>query len=431
MGTGKLELRFEKSWVLYIAIFYFFVFRDYLENVIGLLQYVDEAVALMAVPLFLINLRNHKFRIEKIKKEGYVAWLIIFLMAGLVGNVLYRYQPFVKAVLPDALLNLKFWLAIYTGSCLYRGFDTDRYAGRMFRHIKFITWLFTALILADWVWKLFPTEVRYGIRSTKLFFSHPTVVAAVSAYIIALLMSIWNHTGRKGTAYCIWWLVILCSTMRSKAWGAAMAMVLVYYFAYVRKKKITVRVALMFVPLILVLGWSQLEFYFLSDIQSGSARYQLLSKSLMIMKDCFPVGTGFGTYACYYSSVVYSPVYAKYGISKIQGLEKGAASFVSDSFWPMIFGQTGIQGTMAFLMALWKLYKKIQSMRVCNRAYYVSAICILAYVLISSMAESAFSHPLMIPMALWLGCLLKGKNSVRANLEIIDGWGERKHGIAG
>lgn len=407
MGTRKkINFGSSKSWFIYIVLFYFFIFRDYLENVVAVAQYVDEFVAALAIPLFVIELRNNNFKI-KIRREGYAIWLIVFVITGLLGNVIYHYQPLFQAALPDFFLNLKFWLAIYTGSWAYRNFSVEKYSERMFAHIKFITWLFTILIVTSWLFKIFPAEVRYGIRSTQLFFSHSTVMAAISTYIIALLMSIREHTGKKGNIYFVWWLVILCSTMRSKAWGAAMAFVLIYYFTYVRKKKIQVRTLLLFVPLIGLLGWNQIEYYFFSDIQSGSARYQLLNKSFMIMRDYFPIGTGFGTYASHYSAVIYSPLYAMYGISHIQGLTQEDASFVSDSFWPMIFAQTGVIGTLAFVMVIWKLYKKIQSVRIYSKAYYVSAFCILAYVLISSMAESAFSHTLMIPMALWLGYLLQ------------------------
>lgn len=409
MEQRQIRYGISKEWLLYISIFYFFIFRDYIEKLLFVFKYVDEAIALMAIPLFIIKLGRNGFKVV-IENGRQMLWIIIFFISGIIGNVIYRYQPFIKVVLPDILLNLKFWLAMYTGSCIYEKFDVERYALKMFKHIRFITLLFTILILLDWRFNLFITDIRYGFRSTRLFFNHPTSVAAISAYIIALLMSIKDKIGKKGITYLVWWMLILCSTMRSKAWGASMAFILIYYFVYIRKRKITIRTLFIFVPLVLLLAWNQIEFYFFSDIQSDSARYQLLKKSIMIMKDYFPFGSGFGTFASYYSAVRYSPLYRIYGLTNVNGLIEGKAAFVSDSFWPMIIGQTGFIGTIAFGMIIWEIYKRIQRIRLINPMYYTAAFSILSYILISSMAESAFVHPLMLPMALWLGYLLKNKS---------------------
>ena len=39
-------------------------------------------------------------------------------------------------------------------------------------------------------------------------------------------------------------------------------------------------------------------------------------------------------------------------------------------------------------------------------AFYASAISVLSYLLIASTAESAFVHPVAIPIALWLGVIM-------------------------
>ena len=123
------------------------------------------------------------------------------------------------------------------------------------------------------------------------------------------------------------------------------------------------------------------------------------------MKDYFPIGTGFGTFGSYMSAKNYSPLYQMYGISNVNGLIKGAAYFVSDSFWPMIAGQTGIVGLIAIIAVLCLMVVKIQKIKQWNKAMYAGGLMAMAYLLIVSMAESAFVNPVAIPLALVLGLI--------------------------
>lgn len=167
---------------------------------------------------------------------------------------------------------------------------------------------------------------------------------------------------------------------------------LICYFTFYRKKKITIKTLLLFVPLVVTLAWNQIYYYFFSSIQGDSARYQLLINSFKVIKDHFPIGSGFGTYASYYSGKYYSPIYSSYGLTGIYGLTRDNTSFISDSFWPMVFAQTGLIGTIAFGCALLRLFKQIQKIRITSMAFYASAISVLSYLLIASTAESAFVH---------------------------------------
>lgn len=142
-------------------------------------------------------------------------------------------------------------------------------------------------------------------------------------------------------------------------------------------------------------------------MRSSYARYQLLVKSVEIAIDHFPFGSGFASFASYFSGVFYSPLYSIYGISNVFGLGAGGTWFVSDSFWPMILAQFGWIGLFAFCVALLILFNSVQQLHKISHAYYTSGLSILAYLVIASAAESAFVNPLAIPLAIWLGVLLQ------------------------
>lgn len=406
MRDSGRESYMTKQWIWFIALFYFFLFKDVTEVYIGVFRYADEIVALCAIPVFLYRLARHDFQL-KTKWADLYCWLFLFSVVGLLGNLLYQYQPFWSSAIPDLILNLKFWLAIYVGQNIFGKFDVQKHAQRLFLHIKILAWIFTALVIADYLFAIFPMQMRYGLRAQKLFFSEHTAFAANAVFVISILLSIRDTIGKRCTPYFIWWMALMCTTLRSKAFGAALIFSLIYYLTYVSKKKISLRWLLLLLPVLILLGWNMIWFYFFSDIRGDSARYQLMMKSFVIAKDHFPLGSGFGTFASYHSTVNYSPLYYFYQLSGVNGLEEGMAYFAFDSFWPMVLGQTGYIGVGAFCGVLWCLYKKIQGLWNESKGYYVSAFCILTYLLISSTAETAFVHPLMIPMGLWLGYMLR------------------------
>ena len=320
------------------------------------------------------------------------------------------YQDFVSIALIDAFLCLKFWLAVYVGKYIFSKVEIARFGKKIYVHVKVVTSLYFLLLIADWIFRIFSASIRYGMRSTQLMYSHPTVFCACCGFLIMVLLSIRDCVvGYK--KWLIILLLLMCTTLRSKAFGAAVAIVLICYFVFYRKKRVRLRTFIIFTPLLVTLGWEQIEYYFFSSIQSDSARYQLLFNSIKIAKDYFPIGSGFGTFASYYSGVNYSPLYAMYGLTNVNGLRQGATSFISDSFWPMILGQTGVIGLIAYVMALVMLFKEIQNIRKISSSYYAAALCGFCYLLIASVAESAFVHPLAIPNGVMIGFLLNQKSS--------------------
>jgi hypothetical protein len=135
-----------------------------------------------------------------------------------------------------------------------------------------------------------------------------------------------------------------------------------------------------------------------------------LITSFQIANDYFPFGTGLGTFASYFSTVNYSPIYFLYGLSNVNGLRLNATNFASDSFWPMIIGQSGWIGFIAYVVAVIMLFIAIQKLYKINLSFYAAALIGLIYVLIASMAEAAFVHPVVIPLAAMIGFMLSQKD---------------------
>lgn len=403
----------KQCFYLFLLFFLFALLRDPMEQMIHPISYVDELLALCAVPLFGMEYIKNKPK-TLFQKGGYARYIIFFLLTGLAGSIVYHYQPFGQTALVDMFLCVKFWLAIYVGKVMFENLSLKKYADNIYLCVRVTVWIFTLLILADYLlWivnsgnGIFPGEIRLGIKSVKLFYSHPSVFASICAFLMAVLVAVGDYV--KGSRkYLLLLGIMMGLTLRSKALGAAVIIALLYICVYFWKKKLSLKMLIGCIPVLLIVGAYQIYYYFFSSLQNESARYQLMTKSIEIAADHFPLGSGFGTFASYISAEWYSPIYETYGLSHVWGLEQGKAYFVSDNFWPMILGQTGWPGLVCFGAAVIFLFLRVQKLYEIRKGLYLSGLIVLAYLLIASVAESAFAHPTAIPLAVWLGILLKG-----------------------
>ena len=129
------------------------------------------------------------------------------------------------------------------------------------------------------------------------------------------------------------------------------------------------------------------------------ARIALYKTSVLIARDHFPFGVGLGRYGSGTSRDPYSPVYAEYGLDQIDGLSPQHSSFISDTFWPRILGETGVIGLIALLVftvvvvvEVWRAaLLKHHDMVV--RAFLLGTWMVLVQSLVETLASSMFDSP--------------------------------------
>lgn len=430
-GKGAMKgLHFDNgkvSALLLTVMIWLLTFQSPLETVWAPLAYIDELAALIgavwgAYEIVVVQ------RCRATKEQLWVGVpLLVFVIAGLTGNLFYRYQP-MKAAIVDLYTNLKFFFAIGTGYFLFRGADWEELKKTALLSARCITLVLFVIFLADRVFQFWPGEVRYGLSSAKLFFQHPTYFAGAMAFLIVLLTVFFE---KRNLPYLGMALVMMAFTMRSKAFASVAAYVVLFVLFAVLQWKLKWQYVLIGGLACAAIAWPQIRFYFV-DLAGASARSVMLLTSFVIMKDYFPIGTGFGTYASAEAAKNYSPVYVKYGFNNywelrdIRDVENTLrlirenswlteqyqqnpdvvinwTPFFSDAFWPIIFGQTGVLGTLAYVLALGVIVKRCLKVVNFDRYAYVGALFVFAYLLISSMAEPAFHNSVAIPLALTMG----------------------------
>lgn len=390
---------YKKKFKILILIFWIilFAFEDCLSQIFPVFSYIDEApIFLLFIYCLIKRLNSEKVCLPKVKNKGIFIALFAFVLSGLAGNLIYHYQP-IKFVIIDLLTNLKFYVAILFFSIWI---DEDVLRSEAIPNtVKIISTIIFLIFTVDRIFNIYPYQVRYGLSSAKLFYSHPTYLAGACAFLISLL-SIYD--AKKYKFFILMDLIMLVFTLRSKAIVSAVLFTVLYVLINCFHSELKKWHVLIVASLAIFIAWPQIYFYFIK-LSGNSARSVMFLTSLYIMKDYFPIGTGFGTYASHVASasVNYSPVYIKYGFEHVYELRNSLiGTFFDDQFWPIIFGQTGIFGTICYVYILFYLFNKIQYLFKINKDCYLGALFAFVYILICSIAEPAFNNSVSIPLAM-------------------------------
>ena len=380
-----------KDKIILISLFYFMIFQNVLENYFNIFGILDEAMSAAIVIIAIINILSsrRKYVICKNNKKILVSVLALIII-GIIGNLKTDYQTMIPA-LKDAVCVLKGIITyVFIPLCL-SNLNLDEYLTTMNNHLKFITGLVFLTVIANLLFDIFPYyEIRFGIKSQQIFFTHPTYLASFSVIIIILLsVNLRKHEENK--KYIILMLLVLASTLRFKSIAFIPIYMYLYYIVFKKQRKLQ----LLDVGILCVLGGvfaiSQVMEYFNNP---DWARNVLTMNSLNIAKDNFPIGTGFGTYASWASGESYSNIYYDYNISTTWGISPDFYEFIADTFWPMIIGQFGVLGLGIYIYILLRIYKNIMNND--NLDYYFGQILTLLYLIILSMAEASFSGQIVV-----------------------------------
>ena len=404
-------MKVNKKMCMFIAVIYLFALQFGIMQRVTIFQYWDEFYAFLCIPLAGINSRG-KIKLRQNNKEipKLMVCLSLFLLVGIVSNFVFDYQKPI-AVLQDIFLNVKFFMGILTTYYLFNNFKLSRYQNQIRFHVKLLVLLYSVLVIQNKITHTFPTAgMRFGINAEKIFFSHPTQLASSTFFLLLMLMLTYNNF--KSDILCIGLaIVVVLFTLRFKAIATVLLFIYIYMIVISgRKMKAVYLVPL--IPFIFVVGGDEFNFYFFSANSMNMARGALSFTSLKIAADTFPFGAGFGTFASWTSGMYYSPLYQLYGINGVYGLTRDWPQLVSDVFWPMIIAQNGIVGLVLYVLVIYYLFKIIYKCSKVNKRLFLAGTGALSYLLISSIAESAFVNPLSLPLAFVIGlcmCAYKQK----------------------
>ena len=398
----KVRVQYTFREVVLILLFYLFFLQKVLMEKFPVMGYLDEIVALIGVGFLCyraVTLETVRVRKTEILLIGSV---IMFVIVGILGNVIYHYQP-IQPVLKDTFACLKFFFAMVAGTELFLSGELQERKHVLVWHGKLLVLVLFLMLLMDLVLGTYATnKVRYGLPVVQLIYTHPTYLASTAVFLLGVLTLFYQ---KNNIPYILMALLVMFFTLRSKAIAAVAIYGILFWRVMLNRKKFRFLNLVFIGAVALFLAWDQVSYYYL-ELTDESARAMLTQASFRVMNDHFPFGSGFGTFASNAAAETYSPVYFKYDLNIIYGLRENRTKFASDTFWPIIIGQTGFLGTCAYVTALGVILSRILKVRAYNHSAHLMGIFLMSYLLISSTSESAFCNPMAVPLGVLLGAVV-------------------------
>ena len=372
-----------------------FLFQTLLENYYFKASYFDEAMAALFLGYFVVDILIR----SEIRAEDLIFCSLVVLVAaaGLYGNIRFGIQDVRSAIVLDIVSHFKF-AAYFLGVSAFCRVNRVDYRS-VIRLPVLLAKFYLAVLFIFGVLNLFVNlgmygDVRYGLRTYAFVFGTPGIVTNTVLFIMALLlMETALYPEKTNRVYLAVSEVVLVMVLKSRSLILAAVFLIMYVSLVIEKKRSMILRTAVICSVAGIIGYPQYEKYFVNGVlvnQGKAPRLLFLQGGIQLFQEYFPFGTGFGTFGSSTAATHYSSLYYLLGFSTIDGMSPNNPKYLNDTFWPMIFGQLGLAGTIPyFLLLLGILGILCRRAKECGNEYIrLAAYFFTANVLISSIQSS-------------------------------------------
>lgn len=340
----------------------------------------DEAITVLLILLSFFKLikRNKGCFLLNNDFRFLTPWLII-VITGMISNLIWDYAGSWQAVIRDMVGFLKFPLCFI--AIRFLGYDKKIRRFLENKGFKFLK-VIIIVIFVFGVFSLFKdiglsqsNEFRHGIYSYQFLFNHPNSLGLVMVLLLCLVDSFENKHNFNYIIMCLGTLVL---TMRTKI----LAFVAVFIYVKYGEKWSKKYKAIFWVSvtcLILLVSYGKLSVV-MKWTESG--RMSFWFGSFNLAEKCFPLGSGFGTFASHVSGKYGSKVYSFMHIKEIFDAQGNPTAVLGDTGYPYYIAQFGIIGITLLILSVKNL------MKIINNKMNWSALLLLIYLGIALTGES-------------------------------------------
>lgn len=314
-------------------------------------------------------------RKRKIEINVYIALMIFYLVYSLVIKVTTPtgvFLDFFQQLRPYAVFYLTWMMA-------------PQFTALQKKRIKWVMLLsFFGYLLA---FKFQPTLVTPfgGTESAAL---------GQIALCCSMIFYLFSPQTRQNRHITILLMLIGLASGKSKYFGECVVFIALLVFVKSKINFLSPKTLLKLAALAIVVlffTWTKFNAYYVEGFQDDveeMARPVSYETGMKIMfHDYIPFGSGLGSFGTAAAAKEYSPLYYKYQIDDIWGLNPENPMFIADAFYPTL-AEYGIFGLFFFLW-FWKR-RLWEANKIPNLVYYrIALMCILALALESS-ADSSY-----------------------------------------
>lgn len=396
----------KKHRALLIAIMIIITFlQKLIQEFIPVFSYLDELISTVFLILALILAYRKKWEVDKNDRIAIIL-MVITIVIGIMGNIFSHISVGIFSILLDIHSLFKVLFGYYFFKYLYfkqeelnKIFNIIDKFCRVYISIMFIFYILSFVFDTGMLY-----QARYGIPSYKFLYDNPANMSKIFYFILIFMAISLKEKTLKSKIYTGLSLVLMASTLRSRAIAFVIIYIAGYIYMVTFEKRANIKLIIGLAAASIMVAYKQILFYFTN---TGQARNRLLVYGIETMVEYFPTGAGFGTYGSNVAAVNYSPLYLQYGFDKVYGIGLHHTRYLNDNFWPMLFGQYGLFGTITY-MGIWVIITK-EVLHKCsqNKYNYYGCFSISLFLLISSLADKSYVEFTTIPVLIMFALLAK------------------------
>lgn len=386
-------------WLVLLYIFFFF--SNYLQQLIGGINYFDEALTIIAF-FIIVNYNSSKSSPDRLARKALICIGIIFVI-GSISTIVYHIQPEFAGVWRDALAVCKFPVCYYAYYLYSKKVKLTELQTNLVFLAKIGVTITFILGVLTFLYRIpnFYRGVRYGLPLFDMGFSHATFLVTAIFVLMATLIS---DGIRKNMIFIIMGAGGILFTLRSKPMLALVFLFLIYIARIWHLRKISKFKFLTFIVLLVVLtyyaAYSQITNYI--SYGEEAARGACYYYGADLANKYFPLGSGFCTFSSSLSGVYYSPLYVKYGLNVMEGLKPDDFSYAADTYWPNIFSQYGWIGFVVYLLMLYFITMSVHKRFKLLSDQWIAGMMLLAYCFAAAFAEAILTNDSSVIIAISL-----------------------------
>lgn len=339
----------------------------------------DWSDEILTVLLLFYAMAKQHFLVKDKKKSKeiniYIALMIFYLLYSLVIKVT---TP--RGVMLDFLQQLRPYAVFYLTWMLAPQFSP--------KQKKYIKWI----MLLSFFGYLFAFKFKPSLVTP--YGGAESAALGQIALCCAMVYYLFSKQTTKNRNIAILIMLLGLASGKSKYFGECVCFIALVMFVKSKINFTSVSTLLKLAALgavVIFFTWTKFNAYYVEGFQEDAqamARPATYETGMTIMfKDYIPFGSGLGSFGTAAAAKEYSPLYFKYNLNEIWGLDPTNPVFLADAFYPTL-AEYGIVGLFFFLW-FWKR-RLWEANKIHNLIYYRMALmCILALAL-ESTADSSY-----------------------------------------
>ena len=339
----------------------------------------DWSDEILTVLLLFYAMAKQHFLVKDKKRSKeiniYIALMIFYLLYSLVIKVT---TP--RGVMLDLLQQLRPYAVFYLTWMLAPQFSP--------KQKKYIKWI----MLLSFFGYLFAFKFKPSLVTP--YGGAESAALGQIALCCAMVYYLFSKQTTKNRNIAILIMLLGLASGKSKYFGECVCFIALVMFVKSKINFTSVSTLLKLAALgvvVVFFTWTKFNAYYVEGFQEEAqamARPATYETGMQIMfHDYVPFGSGLGSFGTAAAAKEYSPLYFKYHLNEIWGLDPTNPMFLADAFYPTL-AEFGIVGLFFFLW-FWKR-RLWEANKIPNLIYYRMALmCILALAL-ESTADSSY-----------------------------------------